>query len=75
VWLYDGEGAPVPVTPEGWYVNSADFAPNAQRLLVSARPVEESEAPYQIYLVDWYRGRTVQITQGESSYLEVDQAP
>jgi hypothetical protein len=78
VWLFVPRGPEAglwAISPEGWWVNSAAFAPDAQRLLISARPAGEPTAPYQLYLMDRRADRVVQLTRGAASAVEVDQAP
>jgi hypothetical protein len=79
VWVFDPVGfdlAPLEaVTPQGWHVNSAAFAPDARRILLSARPVDEPDAPYQLYLLDRALDRWVQLTEGPLGRVEVDFAP
>ncbi len=62
---------PVAVSPEGLEVQSADFAPDARRIVISARPVGAPGAPFRLYLVDRALDRVWALTQGPVSAVDV----
>lgn len=65
------DGGPQKVTPDDWEVASADFAGSATRIVVSARPLGQPDAPYQLYLLDWTEPWAVQLTDGTESITEI----
>ncbi len=71
VYISEGEQPPVAVSPQDMHVGSADFAPNARRVLYSARPAGDPQAPYRLYLLDRALERTWELSPEEGQVLEV----
>ena len=63
---------PIDVTGPEWHVQSASFAGLIQRVIVSARPADQPDAPYQLLVYDVMQERYEPITTGPASKREVD---